>query len=397
MAVIDIPSWPRFEEDEIASAVRVLESGHVNQWSGPDVADFESKWRTLSGSCHAFAMANGTVTLEAALRALQLDARAEVIVPARTHVASGMAVVTAGASPVFADVDPLTGCVRVETLEAARTSHTAAVIVVHIGGWVADVVAIQAWAKEHGIAIIEDAAQAHGATRQDATGQRRWAGTFGQFGSWSFCQDKIVSTGGEGGMLCVADPELADRVWSLRDHGRCRHQVESHVPNNHFAWTADSIGSNLRMTCMQAAIGHAQLKKLDGWIDTRSRNATIMTEALSDIEWLEFPVCEQGHNPAWYRVYAMVRSDVKNAGGRRDDVLHSAAEIGIPIGVGSCPEIYLEAALRPWAPRDRCVNAQSLGDRCLCFQCHHLITPTMMQAFADCIVEVCRSRDTKQD
>lgn len=395
MADIDIPSWPRFEEDEIASVVRVLESGRVNQWTGPEVAEFESTWSAMSGCQHVFAMANGTVTLEAALRALRLDARAEVIVPARTHVASGLAVVTTGARPVFADVDPLTGCVTVETLEAARTPRTAAVIVVHIGGWVADVVAIQAWAAMHGITLLEDAAQAHGATRQDATGQRRWAGTFGQFGSWSFCQEKIVSTGGEGGMLGVADPDLADRVWSLRDHGRCRRHVESHVHNSQFAWSVDSIGSNLRMTCMQAAIGTAQLEKLDGWIRARSRNAKIMTQALSAIEWLEFPVCEQGHSPAWYRVYAMLRSDVKNVGGRRDDILSAVSQIGLPIGVGSCPEIYRESALRAWSPRDGCPNARSLGDRCLCFQCHHLITPETMKAYADRVVEVCRAMDTK--
>ena len=395
MADIDIPSWPRFEEDEIAAVVRVLESGRVNQWTGPEVTEFESEWAAVSCCQHAFAMANGTVSLEAAIRALRLDASGEVIVPARTHVSSGMAVAIAGARPVFADVDSRTGCVTVESLEAARTPQTVVAIVVHIGGWVADIVAIQAWAKANGIVIVEDAAQAHGATRHDAMGNTRWAGTFGQFGSWSFCQDKIVSTGGEGGMLGVADPELADRVWSLRDHGRCRRKVESHIPSNQFAWSAESLGSNLRMTCLQAAIGKVQLTKLDGWIAARSRNAKILAERLSVIDWLELPVCEPDHHPAWYRVYAMVRSDAKHACSRRDGVLHAVSEIGLPIGVGSCPEIYRESALREWAPSDRCANAQSLGERCLCFPCHHLITPQAMQAFADRIVEACRLVDAK--
>jgi len=390
----DIPTWPRFEADEISAVVRVLESGRVNGWTGEDVGAFESEWRAATGCEHALAMANGTLTLEASLRLLALDATSEVIVPARTHVASGLAVAMTGSVPVFADIDPVAGCVTVETLEASRTSRTSAVIVVHLGGWVADVSAISDWARTHGIALIEDAAQAHGATLCDELARQRWVGTFGAFASWSFCQDKIMSTGGEGGMLGVADQEMADRAWSLRDHGRCRTRVESHVGNNRFAWWVDSVGSNLRMTGMQAAIGLVQLRKLDGWIKARVRNAAILKHTLSEIEWIEFPEVPAGHCPSWYRVYGSVRPDVEDAPKRRDQLLDAIAAIGLPIGVGSCPEIYLEDGLQAWAPGTRLPSARDLGERCLCFPCHHLMTAEAMGEYAGQLASICRDMDS---
>ena len=197
-------------------------------------------------------------------------------------------------------------------------------------------------------------------------------------------------------MLAVADQDMADRAWSLRDHGRCRSRVESHVANNRFAWWSDSIGSNLRMTGLQAAIGLVQLLKLDRWIQARARNAGILKDVLSDIEWLDFPEVQSGHCPAWYRAYASVRRDVRDAPRRRDQVLDAMAASGIPVGVGSCPEIYLEDGLQAWAPSTRLPNARDLGVRCLCFPCHHLITAETMGDYAEQLAKVCRVIDGRQ-
>jgi dTDP-4-amino-4,6-dideoxygalactose transaminase len=388
--MIDIPIWPEFEDDEIEAVARLLRSGRVNSWTGGDVTAFEGAWEQASGCVSAFAMQNGTLALEAAMRSLSLSEESEVLVPARAYVGCASAVVMAGLKPVFADVDATTGCVTAETLEAARTTRTAAAIVVHVGGWPADIVPICQWARSHGLAVIEDAAQAHGATVLNRNRQPQWVGTFGDFGCWSFCQDKILSTGGEGGMLAVADSELADRVWSIRDHGKSRKRVESHAPNNRFAWWVDSIGSNLRMTGMQAVIGLVQLQKLDRWLQLRSRNAKVLSSVLSTIEWIEFPEVDQSRCPAWYRVYASVRREAGDAGRYRDRVLDAAAEAGLPVGVGCCPEVYLEDGLQAWAPDNRLIGACDLGERSLCFPCHHLITEETMALYAEQMAEVCR-------
>ena len=396
MPMINIPMWPRFEEDEIEAVARVLRSGLVNRWTGEDVSLFETAWERASGCNHAISMANGTVAIEAAIRSLDLNVNAEVIVPSRGYVGCASAVVMAAANPVFADVHDMTGCVTPETLEAARTPRTAAVIVVHVGGWPADMVSICRWAQSHGITVIEDAAQAHGATVLNGKEQSQWVGTFGEFGCWSFCQDKIISTGGEGGMLAAANQSLADRVWSIRDHGKSRLRVASHVPDSRFAWLVDSIGSNLRMTGMQAAIGLIQLQKLGRWIQMRARNARILKDVLSGIKWIEFPEVEFGHHPAWSRVYALVRRDVRDVAVYRDHILDAASAADLPVGVGSCSEIYLEPGLKARAPSSRLPNARNLGSRCLCFPCHHLITSETMGDYAEQLAKVCRVIDGKQ-
>ena len=389
MSHIEIPFWPRFERDEIEAVTRVLESGRVNAWTGGDVRSFEEAWQAKSSCTSAMAMANGTLTIEAAIRALGLEARDEVVVPARTYVASATAIVMAGSTPVFSDVDPVTGCVTVEELERVRTDRTRAVIVVHLGGWPAQMEAIMSWAHGHGIAVIEDAAQAHGATTSNGGDNQQWVGTFGDFGSWSFCQGKIMSTGGEGGMLAVQNGDYADRVWSLRDHGKSRTRVESHVGNNRFAWWVDSIGSNWRMTCMQAAIGECQLAKLDSWLEARARNAAILRARLSTIEWISMPEDFDGIRPAWYRFYMSLSDDIGDVTGLRNAIIDASSEAGLPIGVGSCPEIYLEDGLQQWAPSSRLPNAKALGERCLCIPCHHLIPPNTMTAYVDRLAEVC--------
>ncbi len=326
-------------------------------------------------------MANGSLTMDAAVYALGIGPGDEVIVSPRSYVASAMCVALTGATPVFADVDPMSGCLTADSIDAVRTPRTRCVIPVHIGGWPCDMPAIATWAARHGIHVLEDCAQAHGAS----IGERA-VGTFGTFGSWSFCQDKIMPTGGEGGMLCTSDAELFKKCWAYGQHGKDFDRAIAPSNNGNgssdFRWLVDHAGTNLRMTEMQAAIGLCQLRKLDGWVGARRRNSLMMQEALRTIPELFVPETPAGH--AHYRCVAFVRGD--DAPARRDAVLVALREKGIPAMYGSCSEIYRERFFvdRGFVPANggHLPIARRLGETSLTFLCHHTIDEGAMRVYS---------------
>ncbi len=269
------PPWPYYEPDEMEAVTAVLASGRVNYWTGEEGRQFESEFAAQVGTQHAVAVMNGSVALELALRALGLGPGDEVVVPARSFIASASSVVLVGARPVFADVDPLSGNLTAESIAAVLSPRTRAVIVVHLGGWPCDMDSISALTQARGLRLIEDCAQAHGATYKG-----RQVGSFGAAAAFSFCQDKIMSTGGEGGMLVCNDETVWQRAWSYKDHGKSWDAVyrRQHPPG--FRWLHESFGSNWRMTEMQAAIGRRQLKKLSSWVAQRQQNALALELAL---------------------------------------------------------------------------------------------------------------------
>jgi dTDP-4-amino-4,6-dideoxygalactose transaminase len=401
-----LPRWPVFEPDEIRAAEHVLRSGKVNYWTGTACRDFEAAWSQAHrpdapAALHSLSMANGSLTMDAALRALGIGPGDEVIVSPRSYVASAMCVVLAGATPVFADVDPDSGCITPATAEAVRSTRTRAVIPVHIGGWPCDMHGFMAWAGGHGLHVIEDCAQSHGGHIGG-----RALGTFGTFASWSFCQDKIMTTGGEGGMLCTADEALFKRCWSYAQHGKDHDDAfaspTAGVPGS-FRWLVCHEGTNLRMTEMQAAIGLCQLAKLRQWSDARRRNSQIMQEALRGVPGLRIPRTPDGH--AHYRCVVFTEGDP--GGVIRDRILMRLNAAGIPAAYGSCAEIYREPffecrRLTP-ASMKRCTvdgdgrlpNARSLGESSLTFLVHHTIDGATMRDFADaareCIAAAMRS------
>ncbi len=259
-------SWPVYAADEIAAVADVLSRAQGNAWSGPDVAAFEQAYAAHLGLPYAVALANGTVALELALKGLGIGAGDDVLVTARSFVASASAIVALGARPIFADVDADSQNVTAQTLEAARTPRTRAVVLVHLAGWMCEMDGILAWAREHGIKTVEDCAQAHGASYRG-----RPAGSLGDAAAWSFCQDKILSTGGEGGMVTTASETVWRRVWSLKDHGKQPGRPRGAGPG--FQWVHEDFGGNARMTAMQAAIGRIQLGKCAGWVAARRERA----------------------------------------------------------------------------------------------------------------------------
>jgi len=333
------PAWPCYAEDEIAAVEEVLRSGKVNYWSGDQGTSFEKEFAAYTGTKYAIALANGTVALEAALYAIGIGDGDEVIVPARTFIATASSVAMCGAMPIVADIDLGSGNLAVDTIEAARTEKTRAIIVVHLGGWPCDMPEIMAYAEMHGLQVIEDCAQAHGA---EINGRK--VGSFGHAAAFSFCQDKIISTGGEGGMLVTDDQDVWRKVWSLKDHGRDYDEAfnREHEPGHR--WLCTTFGTNWRLTEMQSAIGRIQLKKLPEWLSARRKHAALLMDGLSDVSGLQLHLPDQGFLHAYYRFYAVIDSSVLSAGWNQDRIIDAIVAEGVPCFHGSCSEIYREKA-----------------------------------------------------
>lgn len=378
-------AWPVFAADEITAVSRVLQGGRVNYWTGEEGKAFEREFAAWCGAGRAVALANGTLALEAALLALGLRPGDEVVVTPRSYYASAAAPAFLGLTPVFADVDRDSQNLTAESIEAVLTPKTRAVIPVHLAGWPCDMPSIMDLAARKGLAVIEDCAQSPGA---EVAGRK--VGSFGHVGAFSFCQDKILTTGGEGGMVTTDDPDLGRRVWELKDHGKSWDAVHhrEHAPG--FRWLHESLGSNWRMTEMQAAIGRAQLTKLDGWLEVRARNAAVLTRRLGAHPALRVPVPPPGVRHAWYKFYAYIRPEALKDGWSRDRVMVEIQAAGVFCGSGSCPEIYRERAFveRGFVPPAPLPVARELGETSLMLLVHPTLSEAAMHRAADIVTEV---------
>jgi dTDP-4-amino-4,6-dideoxygalactose transaminase len=364
------PSWPAFDEEQIAAVTSVLSSGKVNYWTGPVVKEFEREYAAHLGVRHAIAVANGTVALELILRGFGLGAGDEVVVAPRTYVATASSVMWVGARPVFADVDPVSGNVSAATIEAALTPRTRAVIVVHLAGWPCEMAPIMELAARRGFKVIEDCAQAHGA----AIGSRA-AGSLGHVAAFSFCQDKIITTGGEGGLIATDDEALWSRVWSLKDHGKSYDAVHHRKHPVGFRWLHEGPGTNGRLTEMQAAIGRAALRRLPEWSRRRAENAAAYARELSGLDAVRLLEPPAGVRHAYYRYYLQLRPDHLRPDWSRDRVLGVVSAAGYPCFSGSCCEIYLEKVFDGIRPSARLPHAASLTGNSLCLLTHPTLPP----------------------
>jgi dTDP-4-amino-4,6-dideoxygalactose transaminase len=375
--------WPHYAEDEIAAATAVLRSGKVNYWTGEICREFERDYAQAAQRRHAIALANGTLALELALMAFGVGEGDEVITASRTYVASASCAVMRRAVPVIADVDVDSQCVTAETIRAALTPRTKAIVAVHLAGWPCPMDEIMALAAKHNLVVVEDCAQAHGATYRGKP-----VGSFGHAAAFSFCQDKIISTGGEGGMLVIDDEEAWRQAWAYKDIGRSYEAVHHREHGVGFRWLTESFGTNWRMTEMQAAIGLLQLAKLPRWIERRRTNAGILTDGFSNMQALRIPVVPEHVGHAWYRFYAFVRSNELSAGWDRNRIMKELNLLGVPCTVGSCSEIYLEKDFtdRGWGPSGRLPVARELGETSLAF----LIHPTLSQEALEITVNTMR-------
>lgn len=363
--------WPSFTEEE-ANAVRdVVLSNKVNYWTGQECREFEKEFAAWSDSAYAIALGNGTLALDIALQALNIGPGDEVIVTPRTFIASISSVVNAGATPVFADVDADSQNIEAHTIAKVLTPKTKAIVVVHLGGMPADMDAIMALATEHNLYVIEDCAQAHGAKYKG-----RSVGSIGHISAWSFCQDKIMTTGGEGGMVTTNDEQLWRAMWSYKDHGKSYEAVyeREHAPG--FRWLHESFGTNWRMTEMQAVIGRIQLKRMPQWQAQRLANAEAIWTAARTCPALRVPAVPEGSVHAAYKCYVFVKPELLKEGWDRDRILAEIAARGVPSFSGSCSEVYLEKAFdgTGYRPAEPLPVARELGETSMMFMVHPTLT-----------------------
>lgn len=386
MTLRTLAPWPHFAPDEVEAAAATLRSGKVNYWTGPEGKLFEAEFAAYHGRKHGVAMSNGTVTMEAALHALGVGAGDEVIVPSRTFIASASCIVAIGARPVVADVDPISGNLTAETAQAAMSSKTKAIIPVHIGGWPCEMTALLDLASDKGVHVFEDCAQAHGAKYRG-----KLVGGFGIASSFSFCQDKVMTTAGEGGMLLVDDPALFRSAWARKDHGKGYDTVHKEHPPG-FRWLHDTFGTNDRMTEVQAAIGRIQLRKLEGWVTQRRRNAERLAGHFAKAGGLVVPMPPSHMDSAWYKLYPLVEPAALRKDWTRDRIMVELNTRGVPCTVGSCAEIYKEKAFieRGWGRKQPLPNAKTYGDRSLMFQVHPTLGDEDMDWVGAQVTEVMR-------
>jgi dTDP-4-amino-4,6-dideoxygalactose transaminase len=362
--------WPSYSEEEADAVRAVILSNRVNYWTGEQCRLFEEEFAAWSGCHHAVALANGTVALDVALRALGIGAGDEVVVTPRTFLASASCVVNAGAIPVFADIDRDSQNITAETIRQVISPQTRAIICVHLAGWPCDMDPIMALADEFGLKVIEDCAQAHGASYKG-----RPVGGIGHVGAWSFCQDKIMTTGGEGGMVTTNDRELWSAMWSFKDHGKSWEAVYQHEHPPGFRWLHESFGTNWRMIEVQAVIGRIQLRRMAEWHATRLGNALKIWQSAEQLAGLRVPLPGVDIMHAAYKCYVFVEPQRLSACWSRDRIIHEIVAAGVPCYAGSCSEIYLEKAFdgTGWQPRKRLAVARELGETSLMF----LIHPTL--------------------
>mgnify|MGYP001245137412 CR=1 FL=1 len=377
--------WPSFTEEEANAARDVLLSNKVNYWTGQEGREFEKEFAAWADCDYAIALTNGTVALDLALQALGVGAGDEVIVTSRTFLASASSIVTSGAVPVFADVDADSQNITTDSVRAVMTERTKAIICVHLAGWPCDMDPIMALAAKHGLFVIEDCAQAHGARYKG-----RSVGSIGHVGAWSFCQDKIMTTGGEGGMVTTNDRELWSRMWSYKDHGKSWEAVyeREHPPG--FRWLHESFGTNWRMTELQAVIGRIQLRRMADWTAARTRNAERIWDTCRTFDVVRVPSFPADCVHAHYKCYVQVVPERLAAGWTRDRIIEAIVAEGVPCFQGSCSEVYLEKAFDDtgWRPAERLPVARELGETSLMFLVHPTLTEAEMNKTCAVIEQV---------
>ena len=374
-------SWPSYTLEEADAVHEVVLSNKVNYWTGNECRDFEKEFAIWSNSEYAVALGNGTLALDVAFKALDIGVGDEVIVTSRTFIASISSIVNSGATPIFADVDLASQNITPKTIHSVITNKTKAIVCVHLAGWPCDMDEIMTIAHEHDLYVIEDCAQAHGAKYKGKP-----VGSIGDIGCWSFCQDKIMTTGGEGGMVTTNDESLWRKMWAYKDHGKSYEAAYEREHPEGFRWLHESFGTNWRMTEMQAVIGRIQLKRMPDWHRKRLNNANNIWNAAKQCKGLRVPTIPDYIEHAAYKCYICVKGGVE----LRDKIMMEINEKGVPCYSGSCSEVYLEKAFdnTGFKPKERLTVAKELGETSLMFLVHPTLTKEEIQKTCDVLTEV---------
>ena len=373
--------WPMFDKDEADAVRKVLLSNKVNYWTGHECRKFEKEFAAWCHTKYAIALANGTLALDAAFKALEIGKGDEVIVTSRSYIASISSIVNTGATPVFADVDLSSQNITPNSINSVISNKTKAIVCVHLAGWSCEMDEILSIANKNNLYVIEDCAQAHGAKYKGKP-----VGSIGHIGCWSFCQEKIISTGGEGGMVTTNNRSLWKKMWEYKDHGKSYEAVYKRKHDEGFKWLHESFGTNWRMTEMQAVIGRIQLKKIDSWHKRRLKNAICIWDAAKQCKGLRVPYIPKHIEHAAYKCYVFVEGGQK----LRDKMMLQINEKGVPCYSGTCPEVYLEKAFNNtnFKPKQRLSNAKTLGETSLMFLIHPTLTNKEIKKTCDTLIEV---------
>jgi len=378
-------AWPSFNKQEIDAVSDVLSSNQVNYWTGSQCRDFELEFAQFCNTKHAISLANGTLALDLALKALDIKPGDEVIVTSRTFIASVSAIINVGAIPIFADVDLDSQNITLQSVRSQVTKNTKVILCVHLAGWPCEMDEMMDIANEFDLYVIEDCAQAHGAKYKG-----RSVGSIGHIGCWSFCQDKIMTTGGEGGMVTTNDESLWRKMWAYKDHGKSYEAAYEREHPKGFQWLHESFGMNYRMTEMQAAIGRIQIKKMPDWHSKRTNNANKIWNVARQCKGLFVPDIPDYIEHAVYKCYVFIKEDQLKNGWNRDKIIDEISGLGVPCRSGSCSEVYLESAFdnTGFRPKERLHNAKELGETSLMFLVHPTLAEDEIQQTCNAITSI---------
>jgi len=378
-------SWPSYTKEEADAVYKVTLSNKVNYWTGNECREFEKEFAAWSDTQYSVALGNGTQALDVAFNALEVCAGDEVIVTSRTFIASVSSIVNCKAVPIFADVDLNSQNITVESIKSVITSKTKAIVCVHLAGWPCEMDEIMELANKYGLHVVEDCSQAHGAKYKG-----RSVGSIGHVGCWSFCQDKIITTGGEGGMVTTNNKSLWGKMWSYKDHGKSYEAVYEREHQEGFKWIHESFGHNFRMTEMQAAIGRIQLKRMVDWRRKRQKNANKILTTAKQCKGLRVPNIPDYIEHAAYKCYVFLVPSQLQEGWERNRIIKEINALGVPCNLGSCPEVYLEKAFdgTGFRPKERLSNSKELGEISMVFLVHPTLTEDEIQQTCDAIKSI---------
>ncbi|MBQ6098722.1 MAG: DegT/DnrJ/EryC1/StrS family aminotransferase [Methanobrevibacter sp.] len=368
MSNIKVPiAKPIIGDEEIENVVEVLKSGMIAQ--GPKVEEFEERFAEWVGAEYGIAVNSGTAALHVALLSCGIGEGDEVITTPFTFIASGNSILYTGAKPVFADIDLKTYTINPDSIEDLITENTKAILPVQLYGQSADMEKINDIAEKYGLTVIEDAAQAHGAT---CNGEK--VGSIGDMACFSFYPTKNMTTS-EGGIITTNDEELAENARVFRAHG-------ASVRYHH-----DEIGYNFRMTDISAAIGLAQLDKIDEFNDKRIANAAYLNEGLKDVDGVITPYCADGSKHVYHQYTIRVEK------GDRDEWVDLINDCGVGTGIHYPIPLYNQPVYRSLGIEGNCPNAELAADNVISLPVH----PSLTKEDLDLVIEAVKKASNELD
>jgi dTDP-4-amino-4,6-dideoxygalactose transaminase len=377
--------WPYVSKQEHKIVSDVLKSNKLNYWTGLQCKSFEKEFSSFFGKKYGVSVCNASVALDISLRSLNLPQGSEIIVTPRSYVSSASCVLNNNLKPIFADIDINSQNLSPKSIEKKINKKTKAIILVHLSGYPCEMDKIVKIAKKNKILIIEDCSQSHGAKYRN-----KFTGSFGDIAIWSFCNDKIMNTLGEGGMICVNNEKIYKKIWSLKDCGKNLDKIMNKASNKFdFKWVHDSQGTNLRMTEVQAAVGRYQLRQLNNSIKIRQRNASIIYRALKNSKIAIIPKIPTYISHSFYRCYVLLDKKKINNKWSKTKMIKYLNSSGIECNSGSCPEIYREGVFKKFNGRIKARNnARSINQSTISFKVHPTISLKNMKIKSKKINEI---------